>query len=67
MENKNWPFFGVWTPREDENMEAPFLCLEPWYGIADKNNFKDEFKNKLGINKLKINEIFNVNYTITIK
>ena len=35
MEYKDFELMGVWTP---EGKEAPFLCLEPWNGIADFNS-----------------------------
>ena len=32
---------------------APFLCIEPWYGIADEVNPAKDFKNKREFNLYK--------------
>lgn len=38
-------FFGIWSkPGTDE-----FVCLEPWAGIADGENFSGELEQKVGI------------------
>lgn len=36
---KNFPFLGIWTTEDS----APFLCLEPWAGHADYEDFTGEF------------------------
>ncbi|MEA3182841.1 MAG: hypothetical protein QOI59_6364 [Gammaproteobacteria bacterium] len=36
-------YLGVWT-----KPGAPFICIEPWHGIADAAGFTGEFKDKLG-------------------
>jgi galactose mutarotase-like enzyme len=38
------PYFGIWT-----KPDAPFVCLEPWHGISDPEDFKGEFSAKPGI------------------
>jgi galactose mutarotase-like enzyme len=50
---KDFPYFGIWTK---EN--APFICLEPWCGLADSENSRGGFLEKEGINILKNNEVF---------
>ncbi|MDD6351113.1 MAG: hypothetical protein PUG16_01780 [Lachnospiraceae bacterium] len=30
------PLFGVWSP---VGKNAPFICIEPWYGRADREDF----------------------------
>ena len=32
---------GLW-----QSKGAPFICIEPWHGIADEDNFVGEFKEK---------------------
>ena len=59
---EGFPFVGVWTPGND----APFLCIEPWYGIADELEPAKDFKEKKGIQMLKANETFTCCYSITI-
>lgn len=45
----NTPCVGIWSPA---GKHAPFVCIEPWYGIADKAGFKGEFKDKYLMNSL---------------
>lgn len=42
-----FPYFGIWAAKD-----APFVCLEPWCGIADNIHHNNEIKNKEGINEL---------------
>ncbi len=42
-----FPYFGIWAAKD-----APFICLEPWCGIADNLNHDYQLKNKEGINEL---------------
>ncbi len=64
---KDFPLVGIWTPYyKDSNSTAPFICIEPWYGLADSVNTDKIFKNKKFINKLNINEVFSANYTVEI-
>ena len=34
------PVFLVWSPY---GIEAPFVCLEPWYGLCDAEGYNGEF------------------------
>ena len=64
----NFPLVGIWSPYyKDTNSIAPFICVEPWYGLADNVNSDKIYKNKNYINKLSIGESFNVSYSINIK
>lgn len=60
----NIPFVGVWTPY---GVEAPFVCIEPWWGIADKLDSNGELVDKFAVNRLASKAIFNTNYTISVK
>ncbi len=44
---KNFPYFGIWAAKD-----APFVCLEPWCGIADSVNHNQQLTEKEGIIKL---------------
>jgi galactose mutarotase-like enzyme len=46
-----FPYFGIWAA-----VDAPFVCLEPWCGIADSIHSDQQLVNKEGINKLAANE-----------
>ncbi|QUL55262.1 aldose 1-epimerase family protein [Paenibacillus tritici] len=40
----NFPDLGIWQPKN-----APFLCIEPWHGVADSEGFTGEMKDKAGV------------------
>lgn len=42
---ENWPYFGIWTKKGCRE----FICLEPWYGIADVANSDHNLLSKEGI------------------
>lgn len=44
---EGFPFFGIWAAKD-----APFVCLEPWCGIADNIHHDYELSHKEGINQL---------------
>ena len=64
---KNFPFVGIWSPYYNEsNTIAPFVCIEPWYGIADRVNGNKKYEEKLGMNTLEIGKTFECTYSISI-
>ncbi|MCF7849449.1 MAG: aldose 1-epimerase family protein [Kiritimatiellales bacterium] len=55
------PFVALWaTPN------APFACIEPWYGIPDNCDTDGEFSTKEGIMSLETGCTFNTTYSIEI-
>lgn len=65
---KDFPFVGVWSKYvEKESTMAPFVCIEPWYGLADTDETDGNFKNKKAINKLEISETFEAIYKMIFK
>jgi galactose mutarotase-like enzyme len=46
----DFPFFGIWAAKD-----APFVCLEPWCGIADSVHTDQQLINKEGIIRLAAN------------
>jgi len=63
MDYTGFPYLALWT----KSTGAPFVCIEPWYGHSDFNNFKGEFRDKPGIFNLNINEDFNASYSLHLK
>lgn len=57
------PAVGIWSPT---GKHAPFVCIEPWYGIHDWAEYDGEFKDKYLMNKLLPGASFMSQYTITI-
>ena len=58
----NFPYLGIWS----KNSESPFVCIEPWYGIADTTDADHHLVTKEGINKLDPTESFQCEYQIEI-
>ncbi len=58
---KNFSHLGLWAP-----VNAPFICIEPWCGIADYENLSYDLENKKAIIKLKENNAFLRSLTITL-
>lgn len=56
-----FPYLGIWT-----KSEAPFLCIEPWLGIADNYNASGKIEEKEGICLLNGNESFSASWNIKI-
>lgn len=57
------PAVGIWSPY---GKHAPFVCIEPWYGIHDFAEFKGEFRDKYLMNHLQPGASFVSEYTIEI-
>ncbi len=58
---KGFPNLGIWTPQN-----APFICIEPWFGYSDtEKNFGNLFE-KEGIQILEPNCNFHSEFSIVI-
>lgn len=60
----NMPFAGIWSPYPKE---SPFVCIEPWCGIADRVDSNGELTEKTGVNRLDPGKQFTHKYAITVK
>lgn len=57
----DFPNLGIWT-----KMNAPFLCIEPWFGYSDTNESSGNIFEKEGIQILNSGGNFNVKLNIEI-
>lgn len=57
------PLFGVWSV---PGKAAPFVCIEPWYGRCDHENFNGTLQEREWGNVLDAQETFEASYTIEI-
>ena len=57
------PLFGLWSPAKKN---APFVCIEPWYGRCDRETFEGDLSEREYGNMLAPSEEFYAEYTITI-
>ena len=55
------PLFGLWSPAKKN---APFVCIEPWYGRCDKNNFCGEISERDYIINIDAGGTFEAEYEI---
>ena len=62
MDFPGFPYLGIWS--KDDG--APFVCLEPWFGIADSVDSDYNFSAKRGIQTLEPEGVFSCTYSITI-
>lgn len=59
LEGTQVPFLGIWGKEH-----VPFVCIEPWYGVADITSHDQQLENKEGIIKLAPAKEFIFTYSI---
>ena len=59
---ENFPYLGIWS----KPTGAPFICIEPWFGVADSFDSSKNLEDKKGIITLLKDEIFSSFYSIEI-
>lgn len=57
---EGFKYLAFWSPL------APFICIEPWCGIADYETHNGVLGKKTGIEVLKVDETFERSFTIEI-
>lgn len=57
------PLFGIWSP---PRKNAPFICIEPWYGRCDAADFDGELKERAYGNLILPGETWEVSYTVCV-
>jgi galactose mutarotase-like enzyme len=55
------PYLGVWT-----KPGAPFICIEPWHGLADPEGFSGELATKPGVFIVAPGGVQSIEMTITL-
>ncbi|NRT77831.1 aldose 1-epimerase family protein [Clostridium beijerinckii] len=63
VEFDGFPYLCLWAPEAG----APFLCIEPWFGHPEYEDFNGEFKDREGTVSLSIGKAFNCSYKIAIE
>ena len=58
VEFERFPYLGIWSK---PNL-APFVCIEPWFGVADEENSNQNIEEKKGIQVLEKDEVFSCFY-----
>ena len=57
------PLFGIWSPTKKN---APFVCIEPWYGRCDAEVFNGDITEREWGNSLEVGETWYKEYEIII-
>ncbi len=58
-----FPYLGIWSPVN----QAPFVCIEPWYGITSTQGVSPDLRMKEGILSLAPGQQFRCQYKIVIE
>lgn len=58
------PLFGIWSPPKKQ---APFICIEPWYGRCDRAGYEGDWKEREWMQMLEGKETFAADYKVTIQ
>lgn len=62
MRFDGFPYLGLWT----KGPGAPFVCIEPWHGIASSQAGSRELADKEGILSLAPQQRFSASYSIAV-
>ncbi len=57
------PLFGIWSPT---GKQAPFVCIEPWYGRCDSKDFTGDLNERAYGNSIAPGEIWKKGFTVTV-
>lgn len=57
-----FPYLGIWT----RNAAAPFICIEPWYGVTHLQDAPATLEDKEGIQILAAGAVFSCQHSVTI-
>jgi len=56
------PLVGLWSPKP----EAPFMCIEPWWGRCDRVGYDKDFSKREYAQCVEPGNIFEAGYTVII-
>jgi galactose mutarotase-like enzyme len=59
---QGFPYLGIWS----KNQTSPFVCIEPWFGVADHDTHDGRLENKEGIQKLDSQAKFTCDYKVDL-
>ncbi|MFT6865937.1 MAG: galactose mutarotase-like enzyme [Cyclobacteriaceae bacterium] len=60
---QGFPYLGIWS----KNNRSPFVCIEPWFGLADHVDHDGDLTTKEGIQNLNTGKTFSCDYKIEIE
>ena len=59
---ESFPYLGIWS----KSSGAPFICIEPWFGLADEENSTQNLEDKKAMIRLEKDEVFSCFYSVEI-
>jgi galactose mutarotase-like enzyme len=57
-----FPYLGLWS----KSRKSPFVCIEPWFGIADTHDHNKNLATKKGIMRLEPQGHFECEYSVNL-
>lgn len=57
------PLFGIWSPPKKN---APFICIEPWYGRCDHEGFQGKLEEREWGNCIEPGEVWKATYQVMV-
>jgi galactose mutarotase-like enzyme len=61
FEFPGFPYLGIWAAKN-----APFVCIEPWCGVADHVDHKQRLESKEGIHALGARQLWERTWSVTV-
>jgi galactose mutarotase-like enzyme len=61
-----FPQLGIWAPKANAAGLAPFVCLEPWYGVMPLAGSTQDLERKEAAMSLAPGGVFKASYTIKV-
>lgn len=58
--SEDWPYFGIWSKKGNRE----FVCLEPWFGVADSMESTGRLEEKEGIMTLEAGQTFSCSFSV---
>lgn len=59
---KDFPYLGIWS----KSRQSPFVCIEPWFGLADSLQHTGDITQKEGIQSLAGGATFTCQYVVEV-
>lgn len=63
VEFTGFPYLGIWSA----DNPAPFVCIEPWFGVDSTRGESYEFGRKEGLQRLAPGSVFHCEYSVIIQ
>ena len=63
MDLTGFPYVGIWAANKPG---CPYACIEPWYGLADYEDFHGELPEKDGIETLPPSSAFRCAFRVQV-